>query len=130
MRSLIVVTLLALATSSAHADDAQYTCKPRGPNEKISVTFAPETSLKDLATWLMGFTCKNVVIDAEAARYGAKVVILAPKPMTPKGALELFKDAVEATGLVVQIKKDSILVKLGKNMPPRPCIADAADAST
>jgi hypothetical protein len=126
MRILGFVTLLGLVASPVHADDAVYTCKARGANEKISVSFAPETSLQDLATWTMGFTCKNIVIDAEAVRYGAKVTIMAPKPMTPKAALELFKDAVESTGLVVQIKKDTIVVKLGKNTPLRSCVADAS----
>src|SRR5687767_5134492 len=41
--------------ATAPEDEALYACKKR--TGQVAVTFKPETELKDLITWVMGFTC-------------------------------------------------------------------------
>jgi type II secretory pathway component PulC len=67
--------------------------------------------------WLAGFTCRSVVFSADVVRAAPSVTIIAPRSLTPKQALQLFVDAVEATGLVVTVRADTIIIKLGPNMP-------------
>jgi general secretion pathway protein C len=66
--------------------------------------------------WAMRFTCKNIVYSNDVARHAQRVTVIAPNKMTTKQALQLFVDAVEATGLVVVQKSDSIIIKLGPGM--------------
>ena len=43
------------------ADDARlYNCK-KPKSGQVTVSLKPETELKDLVTWVMGFTCKNFI---------------------------------------------------------------------
>jgi general secretion pathway protein C len=116
MRAL-VFAVVVLGSQVAYADEPMYACHTLPATTKISVTFKPETPLADLATWVMGFTCKNIVFSTDVAKHATRVTILAPKDMTPKQAMQLFVDAVEATGLVVVQKPDTIIIKLGPNMP-------------
>lgn len=127
-RLVLALALTAtLGARVAQADDdlePRYACKPLGPNTKLSVTFRPETDLKDLVAWMLGFTCKNVVFDAGVQKYATKITVIAPNQLTPKQAFQLFVDAVESTGLVVVVKPDTIVIKLGPNMP-RDCAVAA-----
>lgn len=117
------ITLTTLAVASlvriAHADDSEpmYACKALPASAQIMVSMKPETSIADLAVWVTGFTCKNVVFSADVAKRATKVTVVSSKPMTTKQALQLFVDAVQATGLVVVQTPDTIIVKLGPNMP-------------
>jgi hypothetical protein len=116
MRRWLLV--LAVTTSTARADDdPSYKCKEATADTKIAVTFKPETSLRDLTVWLAGFTCRSVVFSSDVVRAAPTVTIISPRSLTPKQALQLFVDAVEATGLVVTVRADTIIVKLGPNMP-------------
>jgi len=136
LAALVAVVVVASGPASlgiASADDAAplYTCKPVAANTKMTAEFRPDTSVMDLAAWLTGFTCKNIVIDAEVRARVPRVTIIAPNKMTPKQALQLFVDAVEATGLTVQQKKDTIIIKLGPKMPKScPSAADTSMAGT
>ncbi|MGE0401157.1 MAG: type II secretion system protein GspC [Kofleriaceae bacterium] len=118
-RSALVLVALIGSAGVARADDLDplYACKVPPAGTKLSVSFQPETSLRDLATWVTGFTCKNIVFSADVPKHATKVTIMSPTKMTPKQALDLFVDAVEATGLVVQIKPATIIIKLGPKMP-------------
>lgn len=128
-RTALLLAALAATTHVARAeDDPLYTCHVPPAGTKLSVSFRPDTSLADLATWVTGFTCKNVVFSSDVPKRATSVTIISPTKMTPKQALALFVDAVEATGLVVQVKPDTILIKLGPKMP-RNC-PDTAAAST
>jgi general secretion pathway protein C len=130
-RWLLVLSVLLLSSRVARADDPDppmYACKAASPDTKISVTFKPDTSIRDLAVWVMGFQCKNIIIDSAIAKHATKVTIIAPNKYTPKQAMQLFVDAIEATGLVVVQKPDSIIIKLGPNMP-KTC-PDIASSST
>src|SRR5262245_4532970 len=67
------------------ADDPQlYSCgKAHGP---ISVTLKPETELKDLLAWAMGFTCKNFIYESSILQRSKKLTIIAPNRMSPQQA--------------------------------------------
>jgi general secretion pathway protein C len=120
------VLVLALLARVAHADDPKYACKEPAPDAKIVAYFKAETTLKDLTAWALGFTCKAIVFDASVQQDVPKVVIATPKPLTPKQALALFVDAIQATGLVVEVKPDTIVIKRGPNTPQKcPDVATA-----
>jgi hypothetical protein len=124
--TLLVIALLVGSTAQARAEDPLYSCKQLAPGAKISAQFAPDISILDLVTWVSGFTCKTVILDSEVKARVPRVTIVAPASMTAKQAMQLFVDAVEITGLVVQQKKDTILIKLGPKMPRScPAVADA-----
>jgi C-terminal processing protease CtpA/Prc len=98
-RWCIVVALVGIV-HPAGAEDGTVACKATAPNARISVTFHPDTPISELISWVAGFTCKNVVIDA----------------------------AVETTGLDVNVKKETIQIKLGAQMRTCPTVADATHA--
>jgi hypothetical protein len=130
-RLLAAVLVLATSFGIASAEDVPlYICKQAAAGTKLTVEFRPETSVMDLALWVTGFSCKNIIIDAEVRARVPRVTIVAPNKMTPKQALQLFVDAVEATGLTVQQKKDTIIIKLGPKMPKSgPSVADTSVAT-
>ena len=121
MTRWLVVLLLVVAARPVLADDdaPMYTCKVA--SGKIRAYFKPDTELKDLVTWMMGFSCKTVILGA-GVDASTKVTILAPNAMTAKQAMKLFTDAVDAAGFVVQDKGDDLVIKLGPSSP-RPCSA-------
>src|SRR5262249_878396 len=127
-RMKLAIVASCVWVASAHADPL-YTCKEASPTTKLEVAFKPEISLVELATWTLSFTCKNIVFTPEVAKHATRLHIIVPKPMTPKQALQLFVDAVEATGLVVTVKADTIVIKLGPGMPTGcPDVASALPA--
>jgi membrane-associated protease RseP (regulator of RpoE activity) len=108
---------LVFSAGSAHADgDPLDAISCHAPTGKVTATFQPESSIRDLATWLAGITCKNVVLGAGVLRADARVTILAPAAMTAKQAVQLWVDAVEAAGFVVTQRPDTFIVKLGPGM--------------
>lgn len=112
--------------AEARAEEPAYTCKVVPANQKVSVSFARETTVLDLATWITGLTCKNVVFSAQVPKRAAKLTVIASGPMTPRQAVQLFVDSLEASGLVVVQKRDTFVVKLGKDHPVAcPDVADA-----
>lgn len=109
MRSiaLAVVCVLVLGApvvaradnASTPADDPLYSCKPRGT--EVEVTFKPEIELKELLTWVVGFTCKKFVLDPRIVSTGRKVTLIAPGKQTPAQAYDMFTTALAAMGLTV-----------------------------
>ncbi|HEU0032919.1 MAG TPA: type II secretion system secretin GspD [Kofleriaceae bacterium] len=80
-------------------DDQLYSCgKKTGP---VSVSFKPETELKDLITWVMGFTCKNFLLDPRIVSTGKKVTIIAPLKMSQQEAYAVFLASLSTMGLTV-----------------------------
>ena len=129
MRFAVVIVVAVVAIRPALADDVPetlYSCRP-APG-KITASFKPETTIRDLSVWLIGFTCKNVVLGAGVLKADAAVTIIAPAAMTQKQAVQLWIDAVEAAGFVVVQKPDSFVVKLGPSMAQR-CVAVSDDAT-
>src|SRR4051812_36470739 len=73
-------TVAAAAVPPAPGEDeALYSCRKR--TGQVAVTFKPETELKDLITWVMGFTCKNFILDPRIVSTGKKVTVIAPNKM-------------------------------------------------
>ncbi len=90
----------------AAGDDALYSCgKKVGP---VSVSFKPETELKDLITWVMGFTCKNFLLDPRIVSTGKKVTIIAPLKMSQGEAYNVFLAALSTMGLTI-VPKGNIM---------------------
>ena len=79
-------------------DDKLYSCG-KNTTQPVSVSFKPETELKDLITWVMGFTCRNFILDPRIVSTGKKVTIIAPLKMTP-GSLTTIPEegAIEFDG--------------------------------
>ncbi|HET9990806.1 MAG TPA: secretin N-terminal domain-containing protein, partial [Kofleriaceae bacterium] len=87
-------------------DDTLYSCKKKtGP---VAVTFKPETELKDLIAFVMGFTCKNFILDPRIVSTGKKVTIIAPLKMSQQDAYRVFLVALSTMGLTV-VPKGNIL---------------------
>ncbi len=86
-------------TPAAGEDEALYSCKKR--SGQVAVTFKPETELKDLITWVMGFTCKNFVLDPRIVSTGKKVTVIAPNKMSAIEAYRVFLVALSTMGLTV-----------------------------
>src|SRR5882672_5612142 len=106
MRTLLVLAALArvaaadpeldkLASQSGD-DQALYSCKKRTGD--VAITFKPETELKELVTWVMGFTCKNFLFDPRVVSTARKVGLVAPAPMTQAEAYRLFLVALATMG--------------------------------
>ena len=106
-----------MLTATASADDAKYACHEPAADAKLTAEFKPDVTLAELSTWVMGFTCKTVVYEIGVAKNATKFQVMAPRPLTPKQALQLFVDSVDAAGLLVTVKGDTITIKPGKGMP-------------
>jgi general secretion pathway protein C len=121
----LIVLAMVVLPRLAHAD-----CHPVADDVKIHPSFKPETSLAELATWITGITCKNVVFDSALATRTIKVSILASNEMTAKQALQLFVDSLDAVGLSASASADSYVVKvkdgcgsgLAVSLPPDPVL--------
>jgi hypothetical protein len=130
MRALLVACCLLAATPvSAAPDDALYACKGADPNVRINAWFHPDTPLADLITWMLGFSCKNVIVAPGIPTRATLFTVVAPRQLTPKQATQLFVDAVESAGLVVVVKPDTIVIKHGPSTP-KTCPDLAAGAAT
>jgi general secretion pathway protein D len=86
-------------TPAPGEDEALYSCKKR--TGQVAVTFKPETELKDLITWVMGFTCKNFMLDPRIVSTGKKVTVIAPNKMSAQEAYNVFLAALSTMGLTV-----------------------------
>ena len=85
LRTVVVMGLTGwIGLGAAHADDFDplYSCKVPAAGIKLSVNIAPDVSLKDLATWVTGFTCKNIVFASDVAKHATKLTIISPQKMT------------------------------------------------
>jgi general secretion pathway protein D len=87
-------------------DEALYSCKRR--TGQVAVTFKPETELKDLITWVMGFTCKNFILDPRIVSTGKKVTVIAPNKMSSNEAYRVFLVALSTMGLTI-VPKGNVL---------------------
>lgn len=91
----------------APGEDAKlYSCA-KTP-KAVDVSFKPEIELKEILTWVMGFTCKNFVLDPRIVSTGKKVTIIAPNRMSPQEAYRVFLVSLSTMGLTV-VPKGSVL---------------------
>ena len=116
----VVVTVLVASLSIARAepgkssanetpgeDASMYSCK-KGTTA-VAVTFKPETDVAELVTWVMGFTCKKLVLDPRIVSTSRKVTLAAPTTMTPAEGYRLFLGALKTIGLAVVVDGDNLL---------------------
>ena len=89
-------------------DGDMYKCRKYPPNAKIRVTLKPETDVKDLVTWAMGFTCRNFIYGNAISGRAAKVTIIAPAQMSPSDAYRLFLVSLQSMGLTVVPKGNTM----------------------
>jgi general secretion pathway protein D len=114
IRILSLVLVLGIA-APVHAqpapdpadDDKLYSCG-KNTTQPVSVSFKPETELKDLITWVMGFTCRNFILDPRIVSTGKKVTIIAPLKMSPQEAYRVFLAALSTMGLTI-VPKGNVL---------------------
>ena len=69
----------------------------------VAVTFKPDTEVKELITWAMGFTCNQYLYDPRFVT-NRHVTVIAPEKMSAKEAYELFLASLSTAGLAV-VKK-------------------------
>lgn len=99
-------------------DEKLYSCK-KGAGS-IEVTFKPETDVKDLVTWVMGFTCKNFIYAPHIVAQGRKLTIVAPTKMTTGEAYRLFLASLSTLGLTVVPQGNIVKIvetNTGKRLP-------------
>ena len=94
------------APANQPADEPIYLCKHQ--TAPVAVNFKPESELKDLIAWAMGFTCKNFILDPRIVSTGKKVTVMAPAKMSPQDAYRLFLVALSTMGLTV-VPKGNVL---------------------
>jgi general secretion pathway protein D len=92
--------------AGAGENEALYSCKKA--SARVSVSFKPEIELKDLIAWVMGFTCKNFILDPRIVSTGKKVTIIAPNNMSPTEAYRVFLVALSTMGLTI-VPKGNVL---------------------
>ncbi len=115
----ILITLLA--TNDAFAGSEP--CREPAPTATFDPRFLEhrelEMPISTLIKFLYGFTCKPIVVEASARGELPSVVIYAPTKLTMRRAYQLLVDAIETTGLVVEVKRDAVRIKRGPDMPTR-----------
>ena len=92
---------------AAPGEDAMlYDC---GKAQKaFAVTLKPDTELKELLTWAMGFTCKNFIYESSILQRSKKLTVIAPNKMAPQQAYRLFLVGLSTMGLTV-VPKGNVL---------------------
>ncbi len=121
--SLVTILLLSFGlvhsafadTQAAPRDEGDITeqevlhsCTGSRGKKKTHVSFTSETSLSDLVTWAMSFSCKNFLYRTELASRSPKVEIVAPTTMTPSQSWRLFQVALDSLGLTI-VRKGPVL---------------------
>lgn len=94
--------------TSASADDMLYSCGVH--KGLVAVTLKPETEVKELITWAMGFSCKNFILDPRIVSTGKKVTVIAPNKMSPSEAYQMFLVSLSTVGLTVVAKGNALRI--------------------
>lgn len=87
-------------------DQQLYNCGKA--KKSFAVTLKPDTELKDLLTWAMGFTCKNFIYESSILQRSKKLTVIAPNSMSPQQAYRLFLVGLSTMGLTV-VPKGNVL---------------------
>ncbi|MCX5747014.1 MAG: type II secretion system secretin GspD [Proteobacteria bacterium] len=108
--TLAVVASLSALAPTARAEDvdaALYRCNDH--QATVVVTFKPELEIKELITWAVGFSCKELIFDARTI--GArKVTVIAPTKMSRAEAWQLFEVSLSTAGLAVVPKGKALRI--------------------
>ncbi len=105
---MLATTTLASADTVPGEDEALYKCKDHDAKQEL--TFKPEIELKELVTWVMGFTCKNFVYEPRIVATGRKVNLIIPGKMTAPEAYRAFLVALSTMGLAVVPKGNLVRI--------------------
>lgn len=123
--SRVATTMLAVAVVTALVAPPAAYAQPAGGGDTLpgedqqlyncgkakksyAVTLKPDTELKELLTWAMGFTCKNFIYESSILQRSKKLTIIAPNAMTPQQAYRLFLVGLSTMGLTV-VPKGNVL---------------------
>jgi len=85
----------------------------RPGSAKLSLSFKPDATLDDLGVWVSGLACKRVSFDPAIAPQATRVGVIVSAQLTPRQAVRLFVDAIDATGLTVAERDGAYEVKPG-----------------
>jgi|HubBroStandDraft_6_1064221.scaffolds.fasta_scaffold11741_4 general secretion pathway protein D len=99
MRLTLAILVVLSRVALAEPDPELYHCDKKP--SKVEVSFKPETDLKELVSWAMGFTCKNFMFDPSYVQRGKKINVVTPEEMTPEQAYEVFLVALQTMGYAV-----------------------------
>lgn len=125
---VVHLTVAPLTVARAEKLEAPaVTCRVAPAGTKLTVTFQPEVSLRDLATWFHSISCKQVMFASELGDLSTKVSIIGGGAMTLKDATALFGNALLAAGLRSTIKGNTWIVTRD---PKAPSCAAATPAVT
>ena len=118
MLAVAVVTAIAVPPSAYAQPAPGAGDTPPGEDQQLyncgkakksyAVTLKPDTELKELLTWAMGFTCKNFIYESSILQRSKKLTIIAPNAMTPQQAYRLFLVGLSTMGLTV-VPKGNVL---------------------
>jgi len=89
-------------------DEQLYSCKSK--TGEVTVQFKPDMEVKELLAWVMGFTCKNFVLDPRIVATGRKVTIVAPNKMSAQEAYRLFLVALSTIGYTLAPKGNIVKI--------------------
>ena len=96
----------AAEATAVGEDEALYRCKSR--TAEVAISFKPEMELKELMTWVVGFTCKNFILDPRVVTTGKKITVIAPNKMSAREAYRLFLVSLSTMNLTV-VPKGNVL---------------------
>jgi general secretion pathway protein D len=96
------------AAELSAGDEPPFRCKAH-PG-KVVVTFKADADVKDLVTWVMGFTCKNVLVDPRVGATNRRISIITPSAMSPDDAYQVFLAALATIGLTAVARGDTLRI--------------------
>jgi general secretion pathway protein D len=96
------------AAEPSAGDEPPFRCKAH-PG-KVVVTFTADADVKDLVAWVMGFTCKNILIDPRVGATNRRISIVTPSAMSPDDAYQVFLAALATIGLAVVTRGDTLRI--------------------
>jgi len=98
-----------LAAEPAAGDEPPFRCKPH-PGGKVVVTFKADADVKDLVAWVMGFTCKNVLVDPRVGATNRRISIVTPSAMSADDAYQVFLAALATISLTVVTRGNTLRI--------------------
>lgn len=127
---LVLAPVSAFAEDTPHDTESLYRCKKQV--SKVEITLRPEIELKDLVSWVVGFTCRKFVLDPRIVTPNKKVTLIAPGTQSPAEAYQMFQIALSTMGLTVVPKGEllQIVESATSRAQPVPIYRDALPPDT
>lgn len=120
---LRVLSMLLVLASSVPAAAGREPCREPAARTTINGDLFTlkdyDVPVSTLIQWLYGFTCKRIVVEPALWGQLGSVAIWGPAKLTAKQAHALFVDALAATGLAVDSKRDTITITLAPGRTAR-----------